>query len=60
MPNTIIVIPLTSAVLFNTAYANLMNYVEEYARRWANHERQDIDTLSEWGYIYPFHIYSSL
>lgn len=34
----------------NAAYANLMNSVKEYARQWENRERQDIDTLSEWGY----------
>ena len=27
-----------------------MNSVKEYASQWENRERQDIDTLSEWGY----------
>ena len=27
---------------------NLMDCVEDYARKWANPEHEDLDTLSEW------------
>ena len=29
-------------------FINIMDSVENYARRWAGYEKEDIDTLSEW------------
>lgn len=26
----------------------LLNSVEKYAKQWAKHEKEDLDTLSEW------------
>lgn len=29
-------------------FIHIMNFVEEYARRWDKHEREDIEKSSEW------------
>ncbi|XP_061178497.1 uncharacterized protein LOC133187152 isoform X2 [Saccostrea echinata] len=29
-------------------FINIVDSVEDYARRWARHEKEDLDTLSEW------------
>ena len=34
--------------VIHVQYISIVNSVEEYARRWAKYENEELDTLSEW------------